>query len=75
MYTELLAYTLAPGVETFSTRRDSVLPYPVIQGHQVHDCKVAVVDRSPGSTPTPTPPFSRHAGKGSNAEGSSIQSG
>ena len=45
MYTELLAYTLAPGVETFSTRRDSVLPYPVIQGHQVHDCKVAVVDR------------------------------
>lgn len=45
MYTELLAYTLVPGVETFSTRRDSVLPYPVIQGHQVHDCKVAVVDR------------------------------
>ena len=32
-------------METFSTRRDSVLPYRVIQGHQVHDCKVRVIDR------------------------------
>ena len=45
----LLKYDLGAGVEAFSTRRDSQLPYPVIQGHQVHDCKVAVIDR-PGLT-------------------------
>ena len=45
MFTELLKYTLGDGVEAFSTRRESVLPYPVIQGHQVHDAKVAVIDR------------------------------
>ena len=42
---ELLEYKLGQGVEAFTTRRDSELPYPVIQGHQVHDCKVAVIDR------------------------------
>ena len=42
---ELLEYNLGTGVEAFSTRRESVLPYPVIQGHQVHDCRVAVIDR------------------------------
>lgn len=41
----VLKYDLGAGVEVFSTRRDSELPYPVIQGHQVHGCKVAVVDR------------------------------
>jgi len=41
----LLQYDLGPGVEAFSTRRDSELPYPVIQGHQVHGFRVAVVDR------------------------------
>ncbi|MBP5795955.1 MAG: peptidoglycan editing factor PgeF [Bacteroidales bacterium] len=41
----VLKYDLGAGVEAFSTRRDSELPYPVIQGHQVHGCKVAVVDR------------------------------
>lgn len=45
----ILKYDLGAGVEAFSTRRNSVLPYPVIQGHQVHDCKVAVIDR-PGLT-------------------------
>ena len=45
MFTDLLKYSLGDGVEAFSTRRDSVLPYPVIQGHQVHDGKVAVIDR------------------------------
>ena len=45
MYTELLRYQLGDGVEAFSTRRDSVLPYPVIQGHQVHGGKVAIIDR------------------------------
>ena len=41
----LLPYDLGPGVEACSTRRDSVLPYPVILGHQVHGFRVAVVDR------------------------------
>ena len=44
-----LQYDLGQGVEAFTTRRDSVLPYPVVQGHQVHDCKVAIIDR-PGLT-------------------------
>lgn len=46
MYTDLLRYDLGEGAEAFSTRRDAVLPYPVIQGHQVHGCRVAVVDRA-----------------------------
>jgi len=45
MFQELLAYSLGPGVEAFTTRRDSLLPYPVIQGHQVHGSKVAFIDR------------------------------
>ena len=45
----LLKYKLGAGVEAFTARRDAVLPYPVIQGHQVHNCKVAVIDR-PGLT-------------------------
>ena len=45
MFSDLLKYDLGTGAEAFSTRRDSELPYPVIQGHQVHDCKVAVIDR------------------------------
>ena len=43
--TDLLRYDLGPGVEAFTSRRDSVLPYPVLQGHQVHGSKVAVIDR------------------------------
>ena len=49
MDTELLTYNLGGGVEAFSTRRDSVLPYPVIQGHQVHDSRIALIDK-PGLT-------------------------
>ena len=49
MDTELLTYDLGCGVEAFSTRRESVLPYQVIQGHQVHDSKIAFIDR-PGLT-------------------------
>lgn len=45
----LLEYSLGPGVEAFTSRRDSILPYPVVQGHQVHGCRVAVIDR-PGLT-------------------------
>ena len=41
----LLKYDLGAGVEAFTARRDSVLPYPVVQGHQVHDIRVAVVER------------------------------
>ncbi|MCR5326736.1 MAG: peptidoglycan editing factor PgeF [Bacteroidales bacterium] len=33
------------GVEAFSTRKGANLPYPIITGHQVHDCRIAVVDR------------------------------
>ena len=42
----LLHYSLGPGIEAFTTRRDSVLPYPVIQGHQVHGTEVAIIERS-----------------------------
>lgn len=49
MFSELLKYDLGEGVEAFSTRRESELPYPVIQGHQVHEAKVAFIER-PGMT-------------------------
>lgn len=41
----LLTHHLDAHAESFSTRRDSFLPYPVITGHQVHGIKVAVVER------------------------------
>ena len=44
-YRDLLKYNLGAGVEAFTTRRDSVLPYPVIQPHQKHSTNVAVIDR------------------------------
>ena len=43
-YDKLLRYDLGKGVEAFSTRRDSVLPYPVVTGHQVHETRIAVID-------------------------------
>ena len=46
MFQDILYYPLCAGVEAFTTRRDSVLPYPVIQGHQVHGSRVAIIDRS-----------------------------
>ena len=45
MFQDLLVYPLGTGVEAFTTRRNSVLPYPVIQGHQVHGARVAVITR------------------------------
>lgn len=42
---DLLYYNIAPEVEAFSTRRDSSLPYPVTQMHQVHKTKVYLVDK------------------------------
>lgn len=41
----LLYHSLGDGVEAFSTMRDAQLPYNVICGHQVHDVRVAVIDR------------------------------
>lgn len=41
----LLHYSLGPGVDAFTTRRESVLPYPVIQGAQVHGSNIAVIER------------------------------
>ena len=49
MFNGLLKYDLGEGVEAFSTQRDASLPYPVIQGHQIHESRVAVIDR-PGMT-------------------------
>ena len=45
MLDSLLEYNPGTGAEAFSTRRASVLPYPVIQGHQVHGSRIAVIDR------------------------------
>jgi hypothetical protein len=44
-YSDLLYYSIGPGAEAFTTHRDAVLPYPVIQGHQVHGSRVAIIDR------------------------------
>lgn len=43
----LLWHSTGPGAEAFSTLRTGVLPYPVLQPHQVHGDRVVVVrDRS-----------------------------
>lgn len=49
MFKDLFCYPSVPGIEAFTTRRDSDLPYPVIQGHQVHGSRVALITR-PGMT-------------------------
>ncbi|MBO4557900.1 MAG: laccase domain-containing protein [Bacteroidales bacterium] len=49
METELLTYDMGCGAQAFTSRRFSTLPCHVIQGHQVHESKVAVIDR-PGLT-------------------------
>ena len=43
MYEDLLTYNLGPGVEAFTSRRDSILPCPVLTAHQVHGCRIAIV--------------------------------
>ena len=45
-YSSLLRYDLGAGVDAFSTRKDSVLPYQVVTGHQVHGCEIALVSSS-----------------------------
>ena len=39
----LFRYEIAPGVEAFSTERDAVLPYYVVQPHQVHGVEIREV--------------------------------
>ena len=41
--TDLMTYDLGPGAEAFSTRRNSVLPYPVLTAHQVHGTAIAEI--------------------------------
>lgn len=41
---DLLYYDLGAGVEAFSTRRGSNLPYHVIQSHQVHSDRIAIIN-------------------------------
>lgn len=45
MYDGLLNYPVSPEVEAFTAGRDARLPYPVLCPHQVHGCRVGVVDR------------------------------
>ena len=40
---KLFRYTIADGVEAFSTERDSELPYYVVQPHQVHGTEIREV--------------------------------
>lgn len=42
---ENLLYDLGDGVRAFSTRRDCVPSIHIVMGHQVHDDRVAIVDR------------------------------
>ena len=42
---KLFRYTIADGVEAFSTERDAELPYYVVQPHQVHGCEIREVLR------------------------------
>lgn len=46
MYNGLLRYDLGEGAEAFTTQREAALPYAVVQGHQVHGDRVAVVERA-----------------------------
>ena len=42
---QYITYDTGPGIEAFSTFRDAILPYPVVQAHQTHGVEVAVIDR------------------------------
>lgn len=39
-----IQYDMGQGADAFSPMRDSALPYHVVQGHQVHSDRIAVVD-------------------------------
>lgn len=40
---KLLRYDMGNGVEAFSTMKDSPLPYPVVQAHQIHTDRIALI--------------------------------
>ena len=42
----MIRYDIGIGVEAFTAGRGDDLPYPVVQAHQVHGSKVAVIDRA-----------------------------
>lgn len=42
-YDALLKYSISEEVEAFSTLREASLPFPVVQAHQTHGDKVAIV--------------------------------
>ena len=42
----MIRYNIGIGVEAFTAGRGEELPYPVVQAHQVHGCKVAVIDQA-----------------------------
>ena len=44
----LLRYEIAPEITAFSPLRDAVLPIRVVQAHQVHGDRVAVVTSADG---------------------------
>ena len=41
----MLYYHLDGSVEAFTAGRNDALPYPVIQGHQIHEDRIAVIDK------------------------------
>lgn len=68
MYEDLLTYDLGPGVEAFTSRRDSILPCPVLTAHQVHGCRIAIVTNPLQGTENQHDPCSAPApGKSSQA--------
>ena len=42
---QLLRYDFGEGVDAFTAGRAAELPYPVVQGHQIHETRIAVIDR------------------------------
>ena len=50
-----IEYSLHPDVSAMTVGRDSALPFPVLQMHQVHDVHVAVIDN-----PDITLPYGSH---------------
>lgn len=44
MADKIVFASLCPEVEVFYTQRDAVLPYNVIQPHQIHSDKIAIID-------------------------------
>lgn len=43
---DILWYDMADGVKAFSSLRDAVLPYPVVQAHQIHEDRIAIITKA-----------------------------